>query len=116
MERRIEALRRRTKLGPVRIAARLHMPASTVHRVLVRRQLNRLAWRDRPTGRVIRRYEHEHPGDLIHVDVKKLGRIPSGGGWRIHGRLGHDSTGAATTTSTPPSMTIHGLRTQRLQP
>jgi transposase InsO family protein len=93
VERQIEALRRRTKLCPVRIAARLHMPASTVHRVLVRRQLNRLAWMDRPTGRVIRRYEHEHPGDLIHVDVKKLGRIPSGGGWRIHGRLGHDSTG-----------------------
>jgi transposase InsO family protein len=88
VERQIEALRRRTKLGPVRIAVRLHMPASTVHRVLVRRQLNRLSWMDRPTGRVIRRYEHEHPGDLVHVDVKKLGRIPPGGGWRIHGRLG----------------------------
>jgi transposase InsO family protein len=95
VERQIETLRRRTKLGPVRIAIRLHMPASTVHRVLVRRQLNRLAWMDRPTGRVIRRYEHEHPGDLIHVDVKKLGRIPPGGGWRIHGRLGpqHPSVG-----------------------
>jgi transposase len=93
VERQIEALRRRTKLGPVRIAIRLQMPASTVHRVLVRRQLNRLSWMDRPTGRVIRRYEHEHPGDLVHVDVKKLGRIPPGGGWRIHGRLGHDPTG-----------------------
>jgi hypothetical protein len=80
VERQIEALRRHTKRGPVRIAVRLHMPASTVHRVLVRRQLNRLSWMDRPTGRVIRRYEHEHPGDLIHVDVKKLGRIPPGGG------------------------------------
>lgn len=86
VERQIEALRRRTKLGPVRIAVRLHMPASTVHRVLVRRQLNRLSWLDRPTGRVIRRYEREQPGDLVHVDVKKLGRIPPGGGWRIHGR------------------------------
>ena len=86
VERQIEALRRRTKLGPVRIAVRLHMPASTVHRVLVRRQLNRLSWMDRPTGRVIRRYEREQPGDLVHVDVKKLGRIPPGGGWRIHGR------------------------------
>jgi transposase InsO family protein len=93
VERQIEALRRRTKLGPVRIAVRLQMPASTVHRVLVRRHLNRLAWMDRPTGRVIRRYEHEHPGDLVHVDVKKLGRIPPGGGWRIHGRLGHASKG-----------------------
>jgi transposase-like protein len=88
VERQIEALRRHTKLGPVRIGVRLHVPASTVHRVLVRRQLNRLSWMDRPTGRVIRRYEHEHPGDLIHVDVKKLGRIPPGGGWRTHGRGG----------------------------
>ena len=93
VERQIAALRRRTKLGPVRIGVRLQMPASTVHRVLVRQQLNRLAWMDRPTGRVIRRYEHEHPGDLVHVDVKKLGRIPPGGGWRIHGRLGHASKG-----------------------
>jgi transposase InsO family protein len=93
VERQIEALRRRTKLGPIRIGVRLDMPASTVHRVLVRQHLNRVSWMDRPTGRVIRRYEHEHPGDLVHVDVKKLGRIPPGGGWRVHGRLGHDHTG-----------------------
>jgi transposase InsO family protein len=86
LERRVEALRRARKLGPLRIAVRLEMPASTVYRVLVRRQLNRLAWMDRPTGQVIRRYEHERPGDMVHVDVKKLGRIPPGGGWRIHGR------------------------------
>ncbi len=79
--------------GSDRIGVRLHMPASTVHRVLVRRQLNRLSWMDRPTGRVIRRYEHEHPGDLVHVDVKKLGRIPPGGGWRMHGRLGPQHPG-----------------------
>lgn len=90
VERQIAALRRRTKLGPVRIAARLHMPASTVHRVLVRRHLSRLSWMDRPTGRVIRRYERDQPGDLIHVDVKKLGRVPPGGGWRIHGRTGRN--------------------------
>jgi transposase InsO family protein len=41
---------------------------------------------DRPTGRVIRRYERARPGELLHVDVKKLGRIPPGGGWRAHGR------------------------------
>ena len=93
VERQIEVLRRRTKLGPVRLAIRLHMPASTVHRVLVRQQLSRLSWMDRPTGRVIRRYEREQPGELVHVDVKKLGRIPPGGGWRTHGRLGHPSTG-----------------------
>jgi len=86
VEQRIITLRRRERLGPARIAARLGLPASTVHRVLVRYQLNRLAWLDRPTGRPIRRYEHPRPGDLVHLDVKKLGRIPSGGGHRIHGR------------------------------
>ena len=48
--------------------------------------LQRLSWLDRPTGRVIRRYEHAAPGDLLHVDIKKLGRIPAGGGWKTHGR------------------------------
>jgi transposase InsO family protein len=60
--------------------------SSTVHRVLVRRGMNRLDRVDRQTGRQIRRYEHPHPGSLVHVDVKKLGRIPKGGGWRAHGR------------------------------
>ena len=41
---------------------------------------------DRPTGEVIRRYEHAAPGDLIHVDIKKIGRLRPGGGWRAHGR------------------------------
>lgn len=85
---RIVNLRRREKLGPLRIAGRLGVPASTVHRVLLREQLNRLDWLDRPTGQVIRRYERERPGELVHVDVKKLGRIPPGGGWRALGRLG----------------------------
>ena len=62
------------------------IPASTVHKILVRRGLNRLAWIDRPTGRVIRRYERAHPGELIHLDVKKVGKIPPGGGWRVRGR------------------------------
>jgi len=82
----IEELRRTLKLGPARIGHRLGVPASTVHRVLVRLGLNRLAWMDRPTGRVIRRYERAAPGDLVHVDIKKLGRIPEGGGWRVLGR------------------------------
>ena len=77
LERRIERLRRRRKLGPARIAWRLRMAPSTVYRVLCRLGLNRLSWLDRPTGRVIRRrYEHPRPGDLLHMDVKKLGRIP----------------------------------------
>jgi transposase-like protein len=86
LEQRILRLRRRERLGPARIAARLGVPASTVHRVLVRHQMNRLAWLDRPTGRPIRRYEHDQPGDLVHLDVKKLGRIPAQGGHRFHGR------------------------------
>ena len=92
LERRIEALRRREKLGPARIGHRIGMAPSTVYRVLRRRDLNRLCWLDRPTGRTIRRFEHEHPGDLVHMDIKKLGRIPPGGGWRFHGR-GRDGHG-----------------------
>jgi transposase InsO family protein len=86
LEAAIAELRRELKLGPARIAARLGLAASTVHRVLCRLGLNRLTWMDRPTGRVIRRIRTDHPGELVHVDVKKLGRIPDGGGWRIHGR------------------------------
>jgi transposase InsO family protein len=86
IEKRIMSLRRSRKLGPARIAGQVGVPASTVHKVLVRHGCNRLAWMDRPTGRVIRRYEHARPGDLVHVDVKKLGKIPLGGGWRAHGR------------------------------
>jgi transposase InsO family protein len=62
------------------------VPASTVYRVLRRHGLNRLAVMDRPSGRVIRRYERARPGELVHLDVKKLGRIPDGGGHRAHGR------------------------------
>jgi transposase InsO family protein len=86
VERRIEALRRTHKLGPARIGPRLGMAPSTVHRVLQRQGLSRLAWMDRPTGMVIRRYERARCGELVHVDIKKLGRIPAGGGWRSHGR------------------------------
>lgn len=86
LEWRIERLRRRLKLGPVRIGDRLGLAASTVYRVLHRLGLHRLAWLDRSTGRVIRRYEHAAPGDLLHMDIKRLGRIPVGGGWKAHGR------------------------------
>jgi transposase InsO family protein len=86
LERRIEQLRRARKLGPARIAGILELATSTVHRVLCRRGLNRLRWLDRPTGRVIRRIETNRPGELVHIDVKKLGRIPDGGGHRAFGR------------------------------
>lgn len=86
VEAKIVKLRKTKKLGPARIAGQVGVPASTVHRVLVRHGVNRLAWMDRPTGEPVRRYEHDRPGDLVHVDIKKLGRIRTGGGWRAHGR------------------------------
>ena len=84
--RKIVHLRWKQRLGPVGIGAQLGMPASTVHAVLTRCRLNRLHHVDVRTGEPVRRYEHEKPGALIHVDVKKLGNIPDGGGWRYVGR------------------------------
>jgi transposase InsO family protein len=86
IEAQVVALRQERKLGPARIGPLLDMPASTVHAVLTRHGLSRLAWMDRPTGQVIRRYERDRPGELVHVDVKKLGRLRDGGGWKVHGR------------------------------
>jgi hypothetical protein len=91
-ERRIVALRRNRGLGPARIAGIVGMPASTVHRVLVRHGLNRLDHLDRVTRAPIRRMEMTRPGELVHVDIKKLGRIPTGGGWRVHGRTQRPNT------------------------
>jgi hypothetical protein len=89
LEARVVALRRSRKLGPARIAPLVGLPASTVYRVLCRHRLHRLAWLDRPTGQPVRRYEWAQPGELVHVDVKKLGRLRDGGGHHVHGR---DST------------------------
>ena len=96
LTRKIVHLRWKHRLGPVGIAGRLGVPASTVHAVLVRCRLNRLRHVDVRTGEPIRRYEHEYPGSLIHVDVKKLGNIPDGGGWRYVGRPQGDRNRAAT--------------------
>lgn len=79
-------LRWKQRLGPVAIAARVGRAPSTVHQVLVRCRINRLAHVDRASGEPVRRYEHLAPGDLLSVDVKKLGNIPDGGGWRFVGR------------------------------
>jgi len=94
IEQQIVTLRRERKLGPHRIAALLGLSASTVHAVLTRHGLSRLAWMDRPTGQLIRRYERDRPGELLHVDVKKLGRLRDGGGWRVHGRDSDQSRAA----------------------
>jgi transposase InsO family protein len=68
--------------GPQRLAAEFGMPASTVYAVLCRYQLNQLRRLDRTTREVIR-YERSRPGELLHIDTKKLGRIPDGGGKRM---------------------------------
>ena len=88
IERRIVALRQSRNLGPARLAGIVGVPPATVHRVLVRHGMNRLAWMDRPTGRVIRRINTSRCGELVHIDVKKLARVPDGGGHKIHGRAG----------------------------
>ena len=75
-------LRRELGAGPHRIAFELALQPSTVHRVLKRTGLSVLARLDRSTRSVIR-YERERPGELIHLDIKKLGRIPDGGGKRV---------------------------------
>jgi transposase InsO family protein len=84
--RQIVQLRWRHRLGPVQIGGRLNLPASTVHAVLVRNRLNRLSHLDRVTGEPLRRYEHDYPGSMIHVDVTKFANIPDGGGHRFVGR------------------------------
>lgn len=79
MVRKIVHLRWEQRLGPVEIGDRLGILSSTVHAVLVRCWINRLTHVDRATAEPIRRYEHERPGDLIRVDVKKLGKVTDGG-------------------------------------
>jgi transposase InsO family protein len=84
--RKIVHLRWKQRLGPVAISAKVGVAPSTVHRVLTRCRINRLCHVDRVTGEPIRRYEMTRPGELVHVDIKKLGKVPDGGGWRKLGR------------------------------
>ena len=94
--RRILVARRRLRVGPHRLGPILGHPRSTVYGVLRRHGQSRLAHADRLTGAPVR-YVRERPGELIHVDVKRLGRVPPGGGHRILGegarnqlRVGYD--------------------------
>jgi transposase InsO family protein len=96
-ERRIIKVRILRRWGPARIAYFLRLTPSTVHRVLTRYRLARLTHLDRATSLPIRRYEHAAPGELIHVDIKKLGNIPDGGGHRTTGR----KAGQRHRTATP---------------
>ncbi len=78
--------------GPAALAGLLQLPASGIGAVLRRWQLPHPGQVDRLTGEIVRRratdvrYERDRPGELLHVDVKKLGKVPDGGGWRVHGR------------------------------
>ncbi|MCF6429263.1 IS481 family transposase [Amycolatopsis tucumanensis] len=86
VEAQVVALRTEHRIGPLRIATRVPVAASTVYQILRRHGLPPLAACDRATGEPIRRYERDRPGELVHVDVKKLGRIPDGGGHKMLGR------------------------------
>jgi transposase InsO family protein len=95
IERRLVELRRRHQLGPARLAPRAGVPASTLHRVLQRHGVSRLSDLDRNSGRVVRRIETTHPGELVHIDIKKQAKIPKGGGWRVNGRAKKNYNGKA---------------------
>jgi len=93
LEAQILAARRAHRRGADWLGAELGIAPSTVGRVLARHRMPRLSELDALTGQPVRRgpvsrvrYERQRPGELIHIDVKKLGRIPEGGGWRAHGR------------------------------
>lgn len=92
LEAAVLAARKSLRQGPLRLAAVTGVAPRTISRILLRHQIPRLSWCDPITGELIRasrattnRYERERPGELVHIDVKKLGRIPDGGGWRIQG-------------------------------
>jgi len=95
VEARILQLRATARRGAVYLAGELAMVASTVGRVMARNHVPALAATDPITGLPVRRrhsgirYARRSPGELVHIDVKKLGRVPDGGGWRLHGRCEH---------------------------
>jgi len=82
----ILAARHEHRFGPHRLAPITGVPRSTIGDVLARRGLSRLRDQDGPTGIPVR-YVRERPGELLHIAVKKLGRIPDGGGHRVRGRV-----------------------------
>jgi transposase InsO family protein len=93
VEAAVVAARAEHRRGQDWLGPELGIPARTVSRILRRHSVPRLAVCDPMTGEVIRaskatavRYERDRPGELVHMDVKKVGRIPDGGGWRAHGR------------------------------
>lgn len=92
VERRVVQMRRRHQKGAARLADQAGIPASTLHVIWARHGVSRLSDLERRQGRTVRRIETSHPGELIHLDIKRLGKIPPGGGWRIHGRAAVSGT------------------------
>lgn len=84
--RKIVELRKQHRWGASHIGHEVGRAGSTVQRILVSEGLGRLDSGDRATAEPVRRYQRDRPGELVHVDVKKLAGIPDGGGWRIHGK------------------------------
>lgn len=92
-EQRVLDARRQHRRGQDWLGPEVGVPARTVSNILRRHDMPRLCECDPLTGEVIRaskttavRYERARPGELVHMDVKKIGRIPDGGGWKAHGR------------------------------
>ena len=117
--RRVLAARRRRRQGPHRLGYHLAMPRWTVYGVLRRHHMSRLAHTDRPSGAVVR-YERERPGELVHLDVKKLGRILTAAATASTAAPRPRGVAAsATTTCTRRSMTAPGspsARSWRMRP
>jgi len=113
-ERRVLGLRVNRRWGPARIAYHLRLNISTVHRILTRYLCPPLRFTDPATGTRVRgrdrarRHEYAWPGEMVHVDVKKRGRIPDGGGHRIRGRVQGEANARARNLA-------EGRRTNRGQ-
>jgi len=119
LEAKILLARQRRRWGPHQLSYYLGVPRSTAYKVLVRNGCSRLSDFDRPTHKPIR-YVRDRPGELLHVDVKKLGRIPDGvaGGSTaaMASATGHTRAGWATTSCTSRSMITPGWRSSRSTP
>ena len=126
VEAKVLAARAEHREGQDVLAPKVGVPARTIARILRRHGVPYLRECDPMTGEVIRsskatavRYERDRPGEMAHMDVKKLGKIPDGGGWRVFGR-GHGhrdrKVKIGTTTCTRWSMTTAGSPTPRSCP
>jgi len=114
VEQQVLAARAEHRRGQDWIGAETGVAARTAGRILRRHRLPYLRHLDPITGQPIRaskatavRYERATPGELAHMDVKKIGRIPDGGGWRAHGRDRREAT--RDRTATPGYDYVHTL-------